>query len=1226
MVSINTTDILHGRRLLTAASEKLSQQIRENLEASEKLSQHMRENLKRREQLAKQLATQLALPIVPMADIRNRQPKPPELSSRHAPPSPPSPSPSPPPPPAPPPSPPPSHAPQLQTVSRRSEHTHHIAPSVQVVIIAPTNSLQFPWLCQLMGSAIEFNVWQRKHNELPIIPIFAGHTAVADYISAYGEHSLQPNGYMVVPPGKSKKSHAATKYVATWRIFNETQAQWVVAVDPDTMLQPLSFANAASVLQTWERQRVVIASNLTGTLHGNFPKWESKQAKMDAACKAVGLPLVVGFPFWNDAPAYSRYDFSEFAGLLLSRGYDFMNFEYRGGFPWDHLAYLCYKVHRQGWSVRHIDYPAEDLDCHQVQKQESGHRSIWSRDICSSTMLIFHLARNGKLSYTLQGEAAKVNIPPQNAVCFSGWVEGRGGSYSRETVTNATVKPKAIASNVSTTEPAAKPWPPGCGPNSAVRLKLLVSITSVPSHFGLLKDTVNSLTQQTRLPDAILLVIPKKAKTRKEVLSDHNSTMALPHEVARNMSLSGRIPVYVHMPRVDHGPVMNLLGALEFLATDSSHQFDRKSTVIMTMDDKWIYPDWVCDNMMQLAQRCPYAALAYAGRDYFGIPRNVTEFDTGKWASQSMGASSLQSSFDQQWAVRRGAYNLQQWAAQRGKVAKSEQCLEVARRSIRRINSVLSWAGVAYRPTFFRRDFVHDNIHWLHNDSGCASKLDVLCRQFRNGDSKMVHNLYISGHLNKWHVPIYLAPFVNASDEWIDRLGTGSTRGIKAQHKRLALWSSLDTSKARRASKASMPMRGHGVLARMLMRFAGSGESAWSQYSQFGRNYDSPLCHTRQAEFFAAVTSTPGYTAPAKDQRARLRTVVFAHGYGYSASKLAKWILPLRRHYGGDVKFIVQESDFANADLLAVASAQRVQLLLSPTFISSLERLPTERWRDFSAICRPQEYDVCLAADFRDVYFQAHPFESFAQWYSQPGTVAPHLLLAAEHPGVNMLQCRFSARSINSCHDDKPDALIAASQLAAPTNRSIINAGTIIGTPLGFRVLAIVIPDKIDRTCRKLFNWKSTTHVFWHDQGVLNMLVYTRELSTVYNLTVDVQMNGAGAMFSASRWNVLEPNVNNCSSQVGNVRGSSDLHAQLAPAPLPCFQSATTYGDVIFKSYGPRHYLCPTVRFPGGLGAPTCEQQQTIIPMLVHQYDRDPRMSQLPAKNDRARVEGEDSI
>ena len=145
-----------------------------------------------------------------------------------------------------------------------------------------------------------------------------------------------------------------------------------------------------------------------------------------------------------------------------------------------------------------------------------------------------------------------------------------------------------------------------------------------------------------------------------------------------------------------------------------------------------------------------------------------------------------------------------------------------------------------------------------------------------------------------------------------------------------------------------------------------------------------------------------------------LRTLVATLGFGYDWSLMERWLLPLRRHYTGNVTVVVQSSDISRQNLGLLAAMHQVDLLASPNNVSR-RNLVGSRWRDLSTAC-DSRYDVCLITDMRDVYWQAPPFAALEDWYVKPGRRIPDLLLTTEHTGVNMLDCKFSRNRVQECY------------------------------------------------------------------------------------------------------------------------------------------------------------------------------------------------------------------
>eukprot|EP00966_Prymnesium_polylepis_P014246 329143-Prymnesium_polylepis.1 len=61
---------------------------------------------------------------------------------------------------------------------------------------------------------------------------------------------------------------------------------------------------------------------------------------------------------------------------------------------YDHMAYLCYKVHVQGWRLQPIDHLSEELTCATQEELAPNHAFTWARDVCPGKRLLrYHLDR-----------------------------------------------------------------------------------------------------------------------------------------------------------------------------------------------------------------------------------------------------------------------------------------------------------------------------------------------------------------------------------------------------------------------------------------------------------------------------------------------------------------------------------------------------------------------------------------------------------------------------------------------------------------------------------------------------------------------------------------------------------------------------------------------------------------------------------------------------------------
>ncbi|MEC3863138.1 glycosyltransferase family A protein [Mesobacterium sp. TK19101] len=134
---------------------------------------------------------------------------------------------------------------------------------------------------------------------------------------------------------------------------------------------------------------------------------------------------------------------------------------------------------------------------------------------------------------------------------------------------------------------------------------LVVSLSSIPSRFPYLPDTLNAILRQTHRPDHIIVYIPKRYR--------------------RFPDYDGHLPdipegVEIRRPEDDLGPATKVL----FAARDFSRTEEEARTAqILFCDDDMIYqPDWI-EGFMQARARRPEGVIAAHGFDlpYVGLPR-----------------------------------------------------------------------------------------------------------------------------------------------------------------------------------------------------------------------------------------------------------------------------------------------------------------------------------------------------------------------------------------------------------------------------------------------------------------------------------------------------------------------------------------------------------------------------------------------------------------------------
>ena len=244
---------------------------------------------------------------------------------------------------------------------------------------------------------------------------------------------------------------------------------------------------------------------------------------------------------------------------------------------------------------------------------------------------------------------------------------------------------------------------------------LLVSIGTVPSRISLLVETVRQLKLQTRQPNETLLVLPTEFDAHgkphaKKSLANFESGLAKlleSHAATREDGRRSRLATW--RVTVDYGPVMKLVGALQFLHEHPLPPEHAAHTLLVTLDDDMDYPSWLCENLVKYALRYPTATLAYAGGVYHGLPSAPDDYARG-----------------QRYDVR-------------GPLPNGHKHLANPSCTLRKVNYLLGWAGVIYRPSHFDDAFFAD-----------LAELAAICH--------WCDDQYISHHLNRRHVPILMPP------------------------------------------------------------------------------------------------------------------------------------------------------------------------------------------------------------------------------------------------------------------------------------------------------------------------------------------------------------------------------------------------------------------------------------------------------------------------------------
>ena len=223
--------------------------------------------------------------------------------------------------------------------------------------------------------------------------------------------------------------------------------------------------------------------------------------------------------------------------------------------------------------------------------------------------------------------------------------------------------------------------------------------------------------------------------------------------------------------------------------------------------------------------------------------------------------------------------------------------------------------------------------------------------------------------------------------------------------------------------------------------------------------------------------------------------VSVAVSYNYNAYQI--FVGSLRAHYNGDIKLLTQANTSA---LIRVYCKQHNVVLYSDVGVntSDFNHLTHGRFSFYEMACK--NYTYCFACDFRDVFFQTHPFKLFTALF-------PDLVVSMEG-AMNSRRKNIGTSLINSnwirtCYDE--------TTASAVSSYPILNSGAIFGTPRGFQALAVVYKkaamNKLVERWKFFRNW-----VFCADQAILNVAVHTRQPEVMSRLSIVYQPCGNGTV------------------------------------------------------------------------------------------------------------------
>jgi hypothetical protein len=240
-------------------------------------------------------------------------------------------------------------------------------------------------------------------------------------------------------------------------------------------------------------------------------------------------------------------------------------------------------------------------------------------------------------------------------------------------------------------------------------------------------------------------------------------------------------------------------------------------------------------------------------------------------------------------------------------------------------------------------------------------------------------------------------------------------------------------------------------------------------------------------------------------------TLVVAISIGYSLKSYNVFVGSLRSHYNGPVLLLTNGSckevhHYCRRNrvrLVSGSAARRYELN-----DSSKMSIMVSRFLAYDHACA--DYSFCFASDFRDIYFAANPFASFASFER----ASPNLLVVPmEHHRAHADGHAFGRSPINrnalhacfaECRATEPNA----DACADVESKMVLNDGALHGSPSAFAALAVLFREHMHR----LNQWSRAR--FWvqcSDQALFNYFVH-RRLGALRSISIEMQPRGHGVV------------------------------------------------------------------------------------------------------------------
>ena len=282
-------------------------------------------------------------------------------------------------------------------------------------------------------------------------------------------------------------------------------------------------------------------------------------------------------------------------------------------------------------------------------------------------------------------------------------------------------------------------------------------------------------------------------------------------------------------------------------------------------------------------------------------------------------------------------------------------------------------------------------------------------------------------------------------------------------------------------------------------------------------------------------TEPPTSRAP---RQARHHTAVLAIAIDYGQTSAHRFLGSLRHHaaYKDDIVLFVSANE--NNRTIRTMESYRATIRRWPT--QSIDR--TACRITMANTCAAGSYRVCLLTDYRDVFFQRHPFERYP--------ASADLVFANEKADLTVGSEPSNLRWARRCLGPIAMVFGLPGRLAA---QSIACSGTIMGTGTALRALAIQM-----RQVEHELPWCRSADWAMLDQALLNVIVFrlAYEPHRLPHLagcrTLRQEQGGGGPMNTigsvvpvprSSSGEVLESDGNTASAVVHQY----DRHPELTP-------------------------------------------------------------------------------